>query len=74
MDKNTNLLHQLKIISGIVALFIVIIFTLQNSEIVIVNFLFWKFSLSRVLLMFVVFIAGLVVGYVMNSLWHHHRK
>lgn len=47
------------------------IFTLQNIEVVSIRFFFWTFSLSRVLLLFIMLLIGVLIGYFLGS---HRRK
>jgi uncharacterized integral membrane protein len=51
-----------KIVVIVLLTVLLIIFVLQNTEIVIVNFWFWDLSLPRALLLFVTFAVGLIVG------------
>ena len=53
---------KIKLSLGAVLLIFVVVFTLQNSEVVNINFLFWSFSLSRALMIFLVFITGVLLG------------
>ena len=38
---------------------IIVFFIVQNAAVIKINFLFWSFYMSRVLLMFIVFIIGI---------------
>lgn len=51
---------------GIALLLLIAIFTVQNAAVVTVRFLFWDFSLSRALMIFFVFAAGVAVGMVLR--------
>ena len=53
---------KIKLSLGALLLIFVVVFTLQNSEVVNINFLFWSFSLSRALMIFLVFITGVLLG------------
>jgi len=53
---------------GVVSIFIIVVFTLQNSELVTVNFLFWKLEMSRVILILAVLLIGFILGYLFHSL------
>lgn len=53
---------KIKLSLGALLLILVVVFTLQNSEVVNINFLFWSFSLSRALMIFLVFITGILLG------------
>ncbi len=56
-----------KIVIAIVLTVLLIIFVLQNTEIVIVNFWFWDLSLPRALLLFISFAIGLIIGLIIPS-------
>jgi uncharacterized integral membrane protein len=51
-----------KIVVIVLLTVLLIIFVLQNTEIVVVNFWFWDLSLPRALLLFVTFAVGLIIG------------
>jgi putative membrane protein len=46
---------------------LLIIFVLQNTEMVIINLFFWDLSIPRALLVFVCFAMGLVIGLLIPS-------
>jgi uncharacterized integral membrane protein len=50
------------VIAIIVLLILLFIFAIQNTQPVVVNFLFWQISTSSVLSILVSFIFGLVTG------------
>tara|TARA_R110002124_G_scaffold79337_2_gene211069 strand:+ start:10139 stop:10360 length:222 start_codon:yes stop_codon:yes gene_type:complete len=55
----------------IVSLFfvlIIVIFSLQNSEITDVDFLFWKISVSRILIILGSFSFGVLVGILVSMI------
>jgi uncharacterized integral membrane protein len=56
-----------KVVFSMVLLFIVVFFTLQNTEIVSMRFFFWEFSLSRALMFFLILGVGILTGYVLGS-------
>ena len=52
-----------------VALFfiiLIIIFSLQNTELTEIKFVFWKFSISRVLVILGSFAIGILVGLLIS--------
>jgi len=53
---------------GLALLLLIVVFTLQNAEVVTVNFLLWRLSVSRSLMIFIVLIVGIVVGVVLAGL------
>lgn len=58
---------KIRVVTGLGLLLLVALFTLQNTEVVTITFLFWHFSLSRALLIFLVLVTGVVVGWVLHS-------
>lgn len=61
----------LKSIIGLVLIALVIIFTLQNIQIVTVNFLLWDMSLPRAVMIFTVFLAGALTGFLLPRRRRH---
>jgi putative membrane protein len=54
---------------------LVVIFVLQNTEIVAFRFLAWTISMSRALLLFLTFAIGIVVGWLAGRIRPKaHRK
>jgi len=45
----------------------VVIFTLQNTEMISIRFLFWQFSLSRALMLFLVLGIGVLLGFLLGT-------
>jgi uncharacterized integral membrane protein len=59
-----------KVILGLVLLAVVVLFTLQNTEVVALRFLWWEFAMSRVLMFLLAFGVGLLTGFLLGS----HRR
>lgn len=57
---------KLKTILAILFATLIIIFSLQNTAITDVEFLFWKLSVSRVLIILGSFIFGVLVGVLIS--------
>ena len=55
---------------GVISACLIVIFTMQNAEVVPVRFLFWKVEMSRVILILLLVLVGFVAGYV----FHGRRK
>jgi len=53
-----------KVISLIVLLIFLVIFSIQNTQPVAVKFLFWEFSTSAVVSILASFIIGFLVGWL----------
>jgi uncharacterized integral membrane protein len=52
---------------------LVVIFTLQNVVTVEVTFLVWTIALPRAILLFVVFVIGLAIGWILKSVAGRRR-
>ncbi|KPV40447.1 hypothetical protein AN478_06545 [Thiohalorhabdus denitrificans] len=64
-----------KLLLAIVLLVLVLIFVLQNTTIVDINFLIWEFTLSRGLLVLMVLLVGVAIGWLGRAqLAHRGRK
>jgi uncharacterized integral membrane protein len=63
-----------KLITTLVAVGLVVIFIVQNVDVVEIRFLFWSFAMSRSLLMFFVLALGIVAGWFMGSLARQRKK
>jgi len=42
----------IKLILGVALILLIIIFTVQNATVITINFFFWQFDISRVLMIF----------------------
>jgi len=58
----------MKFIVGVVLGVLIVIFIFQNTEVVEITFLFWTGSVSRALMVFVVFIVGIMLGAILKSI------
>ncbi|MBU0504548.1 MAG: LapA family protein [bacterium] len=56
-----------KLVLTIITLIFVVIFTLQNAEIVPIKFLLWGFSLSRALVIFLFLAIGVIIGWFLHA-------
>jgi uncharacterized integral membrane protein len=52
---------------GLLLVLLVGLLILQNTEVVEIRFLFWSLSMSRVLLLPLVFGAGVLVGWALHT-------
>ena len=53
---------KLKLIIAIIFATVIVVFSVQNVEVTDVKFLFWKLSISRVLIILGSFVFGVMVG------------
>ncbi|MCI0400534.1 MAG: LapA family protein [Gammaproteobacteria bacterium] len=58
---------RIRIAIGLGLLFLVVLFMLQNTEVVPITFLFWQFPLSRALLIFTLLGVGIIIGWVLHG-------
>ena len=47
--------------------FLVLVFILQNTEVVKIQFLFWSLSMSRSLLAVLLVVVGMVIGWLLSG-------
>jgi uncharacterized integral membrane protein len=52
----------------------VVLFTLQNTEMVNIQFFIWNYEISRALLIFLSFAAGLLLGLIVAGLQYRKNK
>ncbi|MCG8481440.1 MAG: LapA family protein [Spirochaetales bacterium] len=63
-----------KFIAGLILGALVVIFTLQNADMVTVRFLAWTVTISRAVMLFVVLGAGLVIGWMAGGMGRGTRR
>lgn len=66
--KNSDLTHKLHLALGITSIVVMVIFTLQNAEVISVRFLFWTLEMSRVILILVLLLIGFLSGYIFHGI------
>jgi len=59
-----------KIALAVILFLIVVIFTLQNTEIVEVDFFFWSFEASRAIVLFLTLLMGALIGWTISFIVH----
>jgi uncharacterized integral membrane protein len=70
MKKNKN---SIKIITISVLAVILLIVLIQNSSAVEFRFLFWAFTVSRYLVLFMVLLIGFIIGWLLKSHFLHRK-
>lgn len=65
---------KIRLIIAVFLLVVVTVFALQNAVIVEVNILFWKYSLSRSLLIFIALAIGVIVGWFAGRIFRMSRR
>ncbi|MBN1226849.1 MAG: LapA family protein [Deltaproteobacteria bacterium] len=64
----------IKKVVSLILLALVLIFVIQNTQVIEVQFFSWKISMSRALLLLVTFVIGIVVGWLSTRLRPKERK
>lgn len=57
----------LKLLLALAVAALLVLFIVQNYEVVELRFLFWKLEMSRAIMIFGVLIAGLALGWLSRS-------
>ena len=60
-----------KLIAVAVLILMALIFIIQNSMVVDINVFFWTIKISRILLMLILLIVGIIIGFLLNSYIKH---
>jgi uncharacterized integral membrane protein len=63
-----------KVIAIIVLLILLLIFAIQNTQPVVLNFLFWQISTSSVISILVSYIIGLLTGFLLMMTGRMKKK
>ena len=64
----------MKFILGIIFGIFVVIFIIQNTEVVEINFLFWIISISRALMVLFIFLIGIMIGAILKTVADKKRE
>lgn len=56
-----------KLVFALVFLLLITIFSIQNYEVVEIQFLLWSFQASRVIIIFLTFVTGVIIGSLVTS-------
>ena len=56
-----------KLIFNLVLVGLLVIFIVQNVAVVEIRFLFWKVSMSRSIMIFLVLAVGIIMGWMLRS-------
>ena len=64
----------LKLIFSLLLTGLMVLFVTQNVEVVEIRFMFWQLSMSRSLLIFFLLAIGIMVGWLMHSMFVHRAN
>ena len=59
-------------ILSLLAIFIIV--SIQNVEVIPVHFLFWKVEISKLLLLIITFVIGILVGMIIPGFFSKSKK
>lgn len=59
-----------KWVAVLVLLLFLVIFAVQNYEVVHIKFLFWAFKTSRAIVIFSTLCTGVIIGWISFYLWN----
>lgn len=65
---------RVKLVVSALLAFLVVVFVSQNTDVVRVTFLAWSKEVSLLLLIFIVFAAGIASGWLLNSYFRFARN
>ena len=66
-------MRHLKMVLSLAGLTLFLIFVIQNTEAVNVEFLFWSFQTRRALLLFIVLAIGIGIGWILHG-WPRRER
>ena len=66
-------MRHLKLVLSLAGLTLFLIFVIQNTEAVDVEFLFWSFQTRRALLLFLVLAIGIGTGWILHG-WSRRER
>lgn len=62
-----------KLLLSLVLAGLAVLFIVQNTAVVELQFLFWKLAMSRSLMIFFILIIGIVIGWLVRGYYAHRR-
>jgi uncharacterized integral membrane protein len=64
----------LKSVSILILLAVFVIVSIQNVEVIPVHFLFWKIEISKLLLLIITLVIGILVGMIIPGLFSKSKN
>lgn len=65
---------RVKLVVSALLAFLVVVFVSQNAAVVQVTFLAWSIEMSMLLMIFIVFAVGILIGWLLNSYFRFVRN
>ncbi|RJQ77485.1 MAG: LapA family protein [Desulfobacteraceae bacterium] len=63
-----------KLIIGTILAGLAVVFIVQNVTVMDLRFLFWKLSMSRALLMFLILSVGIILGWLLHGSFNRRKS
>lgn len=63
-----------KTIAALILTALLLVIMLQNTQTVIIRFLFWEIILPQIILIFLVLVIGFLLGYIVSTLSASRRS
>jgi lipopolysaccharide assembly protein A len=63
-----------KLIVGTILAGLAVIFIIQNTTVTDLRFFFWTLSMSRALLLFLIFSVGIILGWLLHGSFSRRKK
>jgi uncharacterized integral membrane protein len=57
-----------KTIIAVILAVLVLVIVVQNTQVVTVQFFFWRLYMSRIILVLVMLVIGVVIGYIIGKI------
>ena len=57
----------------LILMLFLVVFTVQNYEVVTIQFLFWSFATSRAIIIFATLLTGIAIGWISSYIWSKNR-
>ncbi len=57
-----------------VIIFLILIFILQNLDVIDVDFLFWSIKVSLLLVILLPFVLGVLLGWLLTTMYSRNRR
>ena len=66
-------MNRAKLIFSLVLVSVMLLFALQNTQVIEVRLLLWTLSISQVLLMLLLVVVGAILGWIANNAYRRTR-
>ncbi len=65
---------KIKITMLMILIILITVFVSQNTNIIPINLLFWKFELSTIIVISISFLLGMIFAFIITSLFSESKK